>query len=94
MISELRRYFNINPVNKTKWSVVEALKMMQDYEIVITETSYNLAKELNNYIWNDRKAGVPIGDFNHCIDAIRYYFQTFQNKSRGMSLQEIADYLP
>lgn len=76
MIGNLRREFNIAPVNKARWTVAEALKMMQDYEIVITDNSYNLAKELNNYIWDDKKAGVPIGEFNHLIDAMRYYFMT------------------
>src|SRR5512133_474738 len=52
-ISELRHYFNIRPVNKGKWSVSDALKIMQGYELIITERSHNLAKELNNYIWND-----------------------------------------
>jgi len=75
MINELKRYFNISPVNKAKWTVAEALKMMQDYEHIITETSYNLGKELNNYIWNDKKAGVPIDGFNHLIDGGRYRFQ-------------------
>ena len=75
MISELKRYFNIRPVNKQKWTVAEALKLMQDYEIIITETSHNLEKELNNYIWNDKKAGIPIDGFNHLIDAMRYWFQ-------------------
>lgn len=93
MINELHRYFNISPVNKAKWTVVEALKMMQDYEIIITDTSYTLAKELNNYIWSDRKAGVPIGDFNHLIDCIRYYFQNFLDKKQGMSIYELSNYL-
>jgi len=75
MINELKRYFNITPVNKAKWTVAEALKMMQDYEHIITETSYNLAKEFNNYIWNDKKAGIPIDGFNHLIDGGRYRFQ-------------------
>ena len=75
MINELKKYFNISPVNKAKWTVAEALKMMQDYEHIITATSYNLAKEFNNYIWNDKKAGVPIGGFNHLIDGGRYRFQ-------------------
>ena len=74
MIAQLRRYFNIRPTNKKKWTVAEAIKVMQDYEIVITEGSYNLAKELNNYIWNDKKAGIPIDGFDHLIDAGRYYF--------------------
>jgi phage terminase large subunit len=93
MISELKRYFNISPVNKAKWTVPEALKMMQDYEIIITDTSYDLARELNNYIWSDRKAGVPIGDFNHAIDAMRYYFQHFLDKPAGMTIQELSGYL-
>lgn len=83
MISELHRYFNIKPVNKGKWTVSDALKLMQSYEIVITERSANLAKELNNYIWNDEKAGVPIGDFNHLIDGIRYVFMEFIDRQRG-----------
>ena len=74
MIKNLSARFNIAPVNKAKFTISEALKMMQDYEIVITETSVNLAKELNNYIWSDRKAGIPIDAFNHLIDAARYYF--------------------
>lgn len=78
MISTLRKSFNISPVNKAKWTVAEALKMMQDYEIIITEGSHNLAKELNNYVWNDKKAGIPIDDFNHLIDAMRYYFMQQQ----------------
>jgi phage terminase large subunit len=79
MISELKRYFNIHPVNKARWTVPEALKMMQDYEIIVTETSHNLTKELNNYIWSDKKAGVPVAAFDHLIDCVRYYFQTSLN---------------
>jgi len=81
MISQLKRFYNIMPVNKAKWTVAEALKMMQDYEHIITETSYNLAKEFNNYIWNDKKAGVPIDGFNHLIDAGRYRFQELMKSS-------------
>jgi phage terminase large subunit len=75
MINELKKFFNIHPVNKNKWTVPEALKMMQDYEHIITEESYNVGKEFSNYIWNDKKAGVPINAFNHAIDAGRYRFQ-------------------
>lgn len=77
MIAELKKYFNVQPANKKTWTVAESLKMLQDYEIIITEGSHNLARELNNYIWNDQKSGIPIGDYNHAIDAIRYIFQFF-----------------
>jgi len=74
MITQLRKYFNIKGVNKKDWTVAEALKLMQDYEILVTPESYNLGKELSNYLWNDKKAGIPIAAFDHLIDGIRYRF--------------------
>lgn len=70
---------NLKAVMKTR-TVVDWIREMQDYEIIITEDSYNLAKELNNYIWNDQKAGIPMDAFNHLIDAIRYVYmmQSYQ----------------
>ena len=74
MIRNLSQYFRVQPVNKSKFTVAEALKIMQGYEIIISERSVNLAKELNNYVWSDSKAGIPVDAFNHLIDAARYYF--------------------
>ena len=34
----------------------------------------NLEKELNSYVWDDKKAGIPIDANNHLIDAMRYVF--------------------
>lgn len=45
-----------------------------DYKIVITPESHNLRKELSNFIWNDKKAGIPIDAYNHGIDAMLYAF--------------------
>lgn len=80
MIKELGKYFNVKPTNKGKagWSVAEAIKVMQAYEHILTEDSPNLSKEFNNYIWSDKKAGIPIDAFNHLIDGGRYYFQYSQ----------------
>jgi len=74
MIDALAKHFNIKPVNKSKWTVSQALKLMQDYQHIITEDSTNLAREFKNYLWNDRRAGVPIDDFDHLISAGRYRF--------------------
>jgi len=74
MIRNLTQYFRVQPVDKSKFTVAEALKIMQGYEIIISERSVNLAKELNNYVWSDSKAGIPVDAFNHLIDAARYYF--------------------
>ncbi|KKN16552.1 hypothetical protein LCGC14_0974720 [marine sediment metagenome] len=73
MIANLRTSFNIQGVKKTG-TVAEWIRLMQDYKIIVCGESYNLEKELNNYVWNDRKAGIPVDAWNHLIDAIRYYF--------------------
>jgi phage terminase large subunit len=85
MIAELKQKgFNIRPVNKTKWTVSEALRLMQDYEHVITEDSTDLAKEFKNYLWSDKRAGIPIDGFDHLIDCGRYRFmETVTNANRG-----------
>lgn len=82
MIYELRNYFNVRPVNKGKWTVSDALKMMQSYEIIITERSKNLASELEMYSWHDEKAGIPTGE-DHLIDGIRYYWMEITDRQRS-----------
>lgn len=64
---------NVKAVKKDG-TVVEWLRIMQDYEIVVCGESPNLVKELNNYVYSDQKAGIPVDAFNHLIDGIRYYF--------------------
>ena len=57
---------------------------MQDYDLVITEDSINLIKELNNYSWLEKKSKTPIDKFNHLIDAIRMSVSyQLQNPNRG-----------
>lgn len=73
LIEELsRKGINIKPAVKGEGSVSGGIAMMQDYKIIITETSLNIIKEFNNYSWSDKKSGTPIDAFNHTIDAIRY----------------------
>jgi len=76
MIAELRNQFNIKGVVKKAGSVVEGIRLMQDYELIVTKESVNLVKELRNYIWSDRKAGIPIDAFNHLLDPSRYVVQS------------------
>jgi phage terminase large subunit len=80
---DLSKYFNIVPIRKTK-TVVDWIREMQDYEWIITEDSHNLARELQNYIWSDKKAGIPIDAFNHLIDGIRYYYMDRAMVRRGI----------
>ena len=70
---------NVQPVKKDG-TVSEWLKKLQDYQIIITKGSYNLAKELNNYVWSDEKAGIPVDAWNHLIDGARYYYMYQKQK--------------
>lgn len=71
LIDELKkRGCNIKAV--TKGTVSSDISILQDYELIVTESSINVIKELNNYSWSDKKSGTPIDNFNHAIDAIRY----------------------
>jgi phage terminase large subunit len=74
LIEELKRSgLNIRPCVKGAGSVEEGIKLMSDYRMIVSPTSINIIKELNNYIWSDKKAGQPKDMYNHSIDAIRYY---------------------
>jgi phage terminase large subunit len=80
MIHELKRYVNIKPVDKSKWTVGESIKMMLDWRIVVTPESLDVINELKNYVWNDKRAGVPVDAYNHTIDCIRYAFMNYISK--------------
>lgn len=58
-------------------SIDFGIQLMQDQKLYVTADSVNLIKELRNYTWKtDKKTGkslnVPIDDWNHAIDAVRY----------------------
>ena len=91
LIYELAQKFNIKPANKKAGSVQEGIKMMQDYELIITPDSHNLAKELNNYVWSDRKAAIPEKGWDHIIDSVRYYV-THQSMGYNKRVLIATDY--
>lgn len=70
-------------VNKYANSVIDGLTAMMGYKIHITNTSVDLIKEFQNYVWlkdrEDKYTNVPIDKWNHGIDAIRY--STMQDRS-------------
>ncbi len=65
---------NIQKARKYPDSVIDRLKKMQDYTLVVTQRSHNLKKELNTYVWNDRKSSTPVDANNHALDAAGYCF--------------------
>ena len=70
-IAELKTYgVRVLPVKKPK--IAESIHLMQEYEILVTETSDNLIKEMTELQWSDKKANIPMPGGDHAIDAARY----------------------
>jgi len=88
LIDDLKRKgLNIQGCVKGQGSVSAGISKMCDYKIIITSSSHNLRKELSNYIWNDKKAGIPVDAFNHLIDAVRYAFDKLAKPQMKTSIK-------
>jgi phage terminase large subunit len=83
LIAEMERFgFNIRPTEKGAGSVSAGVALMQDYQIIVD--GENIAKELNNYVYSDKKSSLFVDKWNHAIDAIRYnVFFHLSNPNRG-----------
>ena len=77
LINDLRKHFNIQPTKK--WKIVERIKKMQSYQLVVTPNSKNLITELENYTWHDKKSETPIDAFNHLLDSAGYSLTGMSN---------------
>lgn len=66
----------VKPALKGKDSVQSGIQWIQDLEIIIHPRCVNFLTEISNYTWDTDKFGnklnVPIDDFNHLMDAMRY----------------------
>lgn len=76
-IDELKGYgLRIVGATKGKDSVNNGIQWIQDFEIIIHPRCVNFLTEISNYTWDKDKFGnklnVPIDDFNHLMDAMRY----------------------
>lgn len=70
---------NIQPVTKGRDSVTQGIQYVQGQRISVTKRSINLLKEYRNYLWETdddtgKSLNVPIDNFNHALDAVRYLF--------------------
>jgi len=71
LIEDLRHLgVNIRPVKKG--TIESGITRMQDYQLVVTAESTNIAKELNNYVYADKGSKLYVDNYNHAIDGIRY----------------------
>ena len=82
-IDELDGYglHRIQAARKGKDSVKNGIQWIQDLEIIIHPRCVNFITEISNYTWDKDKFGkklnVPIDDFNHLMDAMRYALEQF-----------------
>lgn len=85
LIHELKNTCNIVPSIKGQGSVTFGIAMIQDFDLVIhnDDQAVHLVKELNNYIWLDRKSNTPIDKYNHALDSLRYAI-SYQLKNPNM----------
>jgi phage terminase large subunit len=73
---------------KGKDSVNAGIQWIQDFEIIIHPRCVNFLTEISNYTWNKDKFGnkmnVPVDDFNHLMDAMRYGLEGFIKGNKWM----------
>jgi phage terminase large subunit len=71
----------VRPAMKGKDSIQNGIQWIQDLEIIIHPQCVNFLTEISNYTWaTDRfgnKLNVPIDDFNHLMDAMRYGLEQY-----------------
>ncbi len=85
-IDELKGYgLRITGAAKGKDSVNNGIQWIQNYEIIIHPRCVNFITEISNYTWGKDKFGkklnVPIDDFNHLMDAMRYGLEKYIRKN-------------
>ena len=88
-IEELRRlHWTVDGVKKGKDSIMFGINLLRGYTINVHASSKNLIKELEQYRWkvdrNGDSLNVPIDNYNHAIDALRYLIMhKFSKKGYG-----------
>lgn len=75
-------------------SIDYGIQLVQQQKLYVTARSVNLIKELRNYAWKvDKKTGkslnVPIDDWNHGLDAVRYGIADVLSAKRKSSVTVI-----
>lgn len=68
--------FNVYPTKKGTKSVLDGINFLKQHELLVTEGSVNLAKELRTYKWkvdkDDRVLDEPVKLNDHLLDGGRY----------------------
>lgn len=74
---------------KGKDSIQNGIQWIQDLEVIIHPRCVNFITEISNYTWDEDKFGnklnVPIDDFNHLMDAMRYALEKYITGSKWLT---------
>ena len=84
-VAELKSH-GLNVKLAKKGKVKEEITALQDYHLVVDYNSNEIKRELRLYHWNDKKSSIPIDDYNHLMDAMRYAFNEL-SKRRKLGLK-------
>ena len=81
-IDELKSLgLRVKGATKGKDSITNGIQWIQDLEIIVDPRCVNFLTEISNYTWDSDKFGnklnVPIDNFNHLMDAMRYALEKF-----------------
>ena len=82
-IDELHNVHNlrIKGAKKGKDSIANGIQWIQDLKIHVHPRCVNFVTEISNYTWDTDRFGkrlnVPIDDFNHLMDAMRYALEDY-----------------
>lgn len=72
---------SVKGAKKGRDSVNNGIQWIQDLEIIIHPRCTNFLTEISNYTWDKDKFGnklnVPVDDFNHLMDAMRYALEEY-----------------
>lgn len=88
-IDELKSLgLRVKAAKKGKDSVKNGIQWIQDLQIIIHPRCVNFITEISNYTWDKDKFGnklnVPIDDFNHLMDAMRYGLEQFITEKKWL----------
>ena len=73
LINDLyRKGLNIRRCKKGGGSVLRTINNVKGYKLMVTPSSIDVHKALNNYVWHDKRSGIPKNDYKHFPDAIGY----------------------
>lgn len=89
-IDELKSYgMRVKAAQKGKDSVKNGIQWIQDLQIIIHPRCVNFITEIGNYTWDKDKFGnklnVPIDDFNHLMDAMRYALEQYITEKKWVA---------